>query len=270
MVEAQELTHAHAINVAFAHNLPEAKRVPLLAVLMCTGFEDLFPFRDQVTFFARSIDRISPNLISYRDLTGALSCYVGSIEFQINRLHTQVRPNGHPRLLTLEAYLTITKLVNYGFQAHSPVSMIYISGQILRLFGISDSLNTLSHLIRQMSDMKTVDGIPMEGARVMTDAAAIDAYYAKIAELIDRVPREFVLSWTKPGLPTMSTQGKRELSFRQHICMRRFLSQWIGSEAINIGCWNCRRRCAFRKSPTNINVSFDLHNETSGIRYKHL
>jgi hypothetical protein len=33
MVEAQELTPAHAINLAFIHDLPEAKRVPLLAIL---------------------------------------------------------------------------------------------------------------------------------------------------------------------------------------------------------------------------------------------
>jgi hypothetical protein len=45
-----------------------------------------------------------------------------------------------------------------------------------------------------MPDVKTVDGIPMERARVMADPAAIDAYYAKIAELIDGVPREFVLN----------------------------------------------------------------------------
>jgi hypothetical protein len=91
------------------------------------------------------------------------------------------------------------KLVSDGFQAHSLVSMVYISDQILRLFGIGVSLNTLSRLIRHPPDVKTVDWIPMERARVMADPAAIDAYYAKIAELIDDVPREFVLNMDETG-----------------------------------------------------------------------
>jgi hypothetical protein len=39
-----------------------------------------------------------------------------------------------------------------------------------------------------MPDVKTMDGIPMERAHAMADPAAITAYYAKIAELIDGVP----------------------------------------------------------------------------------
>jgi hypothetical protein len=48
MVEAQELKPAHSINLAFVHDLPEAKRVPFLAILRCTDFEDLSHFRGQV------------------------------------------------------------------------------------------------------------------------------------------------------------------------------------------------------------------------------
>jgi hypothetical protein len=41
MAEAHELTLTHAINLAFVHDLPEAKHVPLLAILTRTDFEDL-------------------------------------------------------------------------------------------------------------------------------------------------------------------------------------------------------------------------------------
>jgi hypothetical protein len=107
MVEAQELTQAHAINLAFVHDLPEAKRVPLLAILRRTDFEDLSHFCDQVAYLQEAWIEYPPNLISYRDLVGALLYEVGSIEFQTNRLHAQVRPNGRPRLLTREVSLTI-------------------------------------------------------------------------------------------------------------------------------------------------------------------
>jgi hypothetical protein len=48
MFEAQAFTPAHTINLAFVHDLPEAKRVPLLAILTRTHFEDYSHFRDQV------------------------------------------------------------------------------------------------------------------------------------------------------------------------------------------------------------------------------
>jgi hypothetical protein len=41
MVEAQKFTAAHAINLAFAHDVPGAKCVPLLAILARADFEDL-------------------------------------------------------------------------------------------------------------------------------------------------------------------------------------------------------------------------------------
>jgi hypothetical protein len=91
MVEAQELTPAHAVNLLSAHDLPEAKRMPLLAIPTWLHFEGLSHFPRSSGLFPRSTDRISPNLITYRDLAGARSCKVGSIEFQINRLRTQVR-----------------------------------------------------------------------------------------------------------------------------------------------------------------------------------
>jgi hypothetical protein len=64
-IEHQELTPAHAINLAFVHDLPEAKRVPLLAILIHTDFEDLSRFRDQVAYLQEALIERPPNLISY-------------------------------------------------------------------------------------------------------------------------------------------------------------------------------------------------------------
>jgi hypothetical protein len=85
MVEAQEFTSVHAINLAFVHDLPEAKRAPLLAILTRTDFEDLSHFRDQVAYLQEVLIEYLPNLINYRDLAGALSCKVRSIEFRDER-----------------------------------------------------------------------------------------------------------------------------------------------------------------------------------------
>jgi hypothetical protein len=48
LVEAQKLTPAHAINLAFVPDLPEAKRVALIAILARTNVENLSQFRDQL------------------------------------------------------------------------------------------------------------------------------------------------------------------------------------------------------------------------------
>jgi hypothetical protein len=72
MVEAQELRPAQASNLAFVHDLPEAKRVPLLSILTRTDFEDLSHFRDQVACLQEALIEYPPNLISYPGLTRAL------------------------------------------------------------------------------------------------------------------------------------------------------------------------------------------------------
>jgi hypothetical protein len=121
--------------------------------------------------------------------------------------------------------------------------MVYISDQILRLFEIGVSLNTLSHLIRQMPDVKTVDWIPMERARVAADSAAIKACYAKIAELIDGVLRESVLNTDETGfadyvdardegliVPATNPHATTPIPLDRH------------NEAINSDCCGCRRR----------------------------
>jgi hypothetical protein len=56
MVEAQKPTPAHAINLAFADALLEAKRMPLLAILTRTDFEDLSHFRDQVAYLQEALN----------------------------------------------------------------------------------------------------------------------------------------------------------------------------------------------------------------------
>jgi hypothetical protein len=53
MLEAQEFTPAHAINLAFIHDLSEAKRAPLLTILTHIYFENLSQFRDQIFIYKK-------------------------------------------------------------------------------------------------------------------------------------------------------------------------------------------------------------------------
>jgi hypothetical protein len=67
------------------------------------------------------------------------------------------------------------------------------------LFAINVSLNTLSHIIRQMPDVRTVDGVPMEKARVFADHRAIDAYDMKNVDQITNVARELIINMDESG-----------------------------------------------------------------------
>jgi hypothetical protein len=109
------------------------------------------------------------NVISYHNLAGVFSCSVRSIDFQIKHLCRFVRPNGRPRLLTPETYQMVSQLVSNAFKRRERISMIYVIKQIQLFFEIAGSLNTMSHIVKQISGLKIVKGVPMERICVMAD-----------------------------------------------------------------------------------------------------
>jgi hypothetical protein len=62
-----------------------------------------------------------PHFITDRELAGALSRKIWSIEFQTQKLTTPVRAIGRPRLLTPEADEMMTKLATDGFRRREPI-----------------------------------------------------------------------------------------------------------------------------------------------------
>jgi hypothetical protein len=64
------------------HLLPEAKRVPLLAIFSHTGSEDCTFFREQLSFVLTALENYPPKLVTCHDFARIFQCRVGSIEWQ--------------------------------------------------------------------------------------------------------------------------------------------------------------------------------------------
>jgi hypothetical protein len=119
------------------HAFPAAKCVALLSLLIHTDFKYPSTFREQVRFLRDGLRHFTTNLLSYRDIPGALLCKVSFIEFQMSRLDGSTRPNRRPRVPTSDTCFWVNKVVGEGVQKHERVSMLYLSEQIQPLFQVA-------------------------------------------------------------------------------------------------------------------------------------
>jgi hypothetical protein len=196
---AHMLKPAKIIDLDAAHLLPEAKHVPLLGIPSRSGFEDCTPFPGQRSFVLMTLKDYPPKLVTCHNLARIFQCKVGSIEWQVSRVSGLAHPIGCPQLLTSEAHLVITRLVNDAYTKRQPVSIVYLIGQIQYFFDITVSQNTMAHIIRNMPAVKMITGIPMDKDRVMANPKAIDDFYLNISTLIKGILRSFIVNMDGSG-----------------------------------------------------------------------
>jgi hypothetical protein len=199
MSGAHDLIPPKRIDLDWIGELPEEKRIPLLAILTHTDFAACAVFRSQLEYLVLELQNYPSNLISRHELARIFRCNVGSITYQLSRLNGRVRPIGRPRLLTLEAYNLIERLVADADARREPISRVYLIEQIQFFFNISVSRDTMGHIVKQMPTVKLVEGIPMDRSRLMGDPQAIDDFDANIRTLIIDVPRAFVFNMDESG-----------------------------------------------------------------------
>jgi hypothetical protein len=65
--------------------------------------------------------------------------------------------------------------------------------------GIIVSLDSLRHILRSMTTLKSVVGIPKDSERLAVDASEIDAWYNILSEKLIGVSRRFVLNVDETG-----------------------------------------------------------------------
>jgi hypothetical protein len=199
MALGHELVPAKAVDLDWVAGLSEEKRVPLLAILTHTNFEDCLFFRMQLRFIFAALEDHPHTHVTYHDLAQLFNCNVGSIAYQVGRLKDHIQPIGRPRLLTPEAYLMISRLVTEAYTRREPITILYLIEQVQYFFDINVSQNTMAHILRRVPDVKMITGIPLDRSRVMADPHAIDAFYENIRPLIDGVPRAFIVNIDESG-----------------------------------------------------------------------
>jgi hypothetical protein len=77
--------------------------------------------------------------------------------------------------------------------------MFYIIKQIQLFFEIAVSLNTMSHIVKQMPRLKTVKAIPMEWTRLLADENTVNAYYERLNMFLPRIPPVFIVNTDESG-----------------------------------------------------------------------
>jgi hypothetical protein len=93
----------------------------------------------------------------------------------------------------------VSQLISNAFKRRESISMVYIIEQIHMFFEITVSLTTMLHVMKQMWRFKTVEGIPMEGTRVMADKNTVDAYYEHLTTFLPGTLRPFILNADESG-----------------------------------------------------------------------
>jgi hypothetical protein len=194
MSGTHDLIPPKRIDLDWIGELPEEKRIPLLAILTHTDFAACAFFRSQLEYLVLELQNYPSNLISRHELARIFRCNVGSITYQLSRLNGRVRPIGRPSLLTLEADHLIERLVADAYARREPISLVYLIEQIQFFFNISVSRDTMGHIVLQMPTVKLVECIPMDRSRVMADPQAIDDLYANIPTLIIDIPRAIIVN----------------------------------------------------------------------------
>jgi hypothetical protein len=199
MSRAQDLIFRKQVNLDFIQGLSDDKRVALLAALTHTALDDVLTFRHQIALALDHLSDYPEGLVSSRELAQVLSCHVGSVSFQINRLNGPIRQNDRPGLIPADGYAMIMKLVRESFEKKHPITIGELIDQIDYFFRAPMSPNPMSHILRGIPGVKTVDGVPMEANRALANPNQIDEYSARLECVIQGVARAFILNANETG-----------------------------------------------------------------------
>jgi hypothetical protein len=73
-------------------------------------------------------------------------------------------------------------------------------------------VNTVRHIIRNMSSVKTVTGCPMEAERAAVNPEEISAWFNRFSSIVDGtplpLPREFVFNMDETGCSDHDDNGR--------------------------------------------------------------
>jgi hypothetical protein len=209
--DPQALTGIKPVNLEFIQSLPDSKRIPLLAMVTHTSFQDCTDFRSQMVHVLECMQQY-PNIgLTQRDLATIFSVGRGSIFWQIRRITITPHQNGRPKLLTPDAYAMVVALINESFRTKDPATLSFLIDQVEIQFGIGISADTMAHIIHRMPECKIIDGVPMDKKRIMADPQAIEAYCRELAKIIKDVPSGLIMNMDETGCADFVDKRKEKV-----------------------------------------------------------
>jgi hypothetical protein len=105
-----------------------------------------------------------------------------SIERQFHKSLSSTGQLGRPPLLPEERQSLMIEFVNTRCAEQNPVTYAELLDGLEYDHGIIMSGDSLRHIVRSMTTLKSVVGIPKDSERLAVDASEIDAWYNFLSE----------------------------------------------------------------------------------------
>jgi hypothetical protein len=108
--------------------------------------------------------------------------------------------SGRPPILGTEQYQELTHTIHERYAARRSMSLSEVDYYVQTRFHVSMSRNTLRHLLRGDSEIKSCRGIPMEEARVDVTLEVIVDFFRRAIQFVDGGSGTFRLQHGRNGL----------------------------------------------------------------------
>jgi hypothetical protein len=119
------------------------------------------------------------------------------------KLWTMGRTNalspGRHALLNIEMRAEIASWIEEKWSAHQPATHRQLRLFVSEKWGISILPNTMSHIVRNIPEIRSCVASPMEAERMNVPDEEISAWFRKLQESIDGVPAHFVFNMDEMG-----------------------------------------------------------------------
>ena len=109
--------------------------------------------------------------------------------------------NGRPSVLTQEQQNELRAFLLSRFENRYPASYEDCRDFLLNAYDLSVNIKTLRGIVERCCDFRVVEGVPMEDSRNFADPDEIDAYFARLREVLEvaKIPAAFVINADETG-----------------------------------------------------------------------
>ena len=172
----------------------------------CRDFQKADSEREQVHIVYEWAQHEEVKGFSLQALGDFFDCSKGTIHYHLSRPYsplTGCQPGkpGRPPLLNEEQLEALANFINDRFYKRYPVSYEDCRDFLCDKFDLVVHMKSLRSLVSRCENFRTVLGVPMEDSRIYSDPDEIDAYFARIDEIIRiaKIPAGFIFNIDEAG-----------------------------------------------------------------------
>ena len=136
--------------------------------------------------------------INYSTIAKIFKSNVNSIKRHINS-PVNLYKNGRPSIFPEGTKEFIIQIVYEQFQKKNPINYDFLQEAIWKQYNITVLSDTLRHFCRNIKEIKSVDGVPMEKNRIEVNIDDLKQKYNELDNHLKNIPGEFVFNVDESG-----------------------------------------------------------------------